>query len=100
MYVHKNIDNCLTCKKNSTYEFLYNKNCIEKCPENTFPNENNECIFKKKDDKEKKENKEETKAKDKVMLSIFIIVTGLMLIFVIFLLIVIKFGNNTESNEN
>ena len=81
----ENIDNCLTCKKNSTYEFLYNKNCIEKCPENTFPNENNECIFKKKDDKEKKENKEETKAKDKVMLSIFIIVTGLMLIFVIFL---------------
>ena len=74
------IDNCLSCKKNSTYEFLFNKNCVEKCPKDMISNENNKCIKKDEID-----NKEEVKSKDKVMLAIFIVLTGFMLILVIFL---------------
>ena len=74
------IDNCLSCKKNSTYEFLFNKNCVEKCPEDTLPNNNNICIKK-----DKTPNEKEVKTKDKIMLSIYIVITGFMLILVIFL---------------
>ena len=74
------IDNCLSCKKNSTYEFLFNKNCVEKCPKDMISNKNNICIKKDEID-----NKEEEKSKDKVMLVIFIVLTGFMLILVIFL---------------
>ena len=92
------IDNCLSCKKNSTYEFLLNKNCVEVCPEDTQPNDSNICIKK-----DKTPNKKEVKIKDKVMLSIFIIITGFMLILIIFLFyknICCKTKNNRNFIED
>jgi len=35
--------NCLSCKKNSKYKYLFNNNCVEKCPNNTSL-KNDECI--------------------------------------------------------
>jgi len=35
--------NCLSCKQNSNYKYLFNNNCLEKCPNNTSLI-NNECI--------------------------------------------------------
>ena len=59
-----------------------NKNCVEECPEDTQPNENNICIKK---DKIPNEKEVKTKDKDKAMLSIYIVITGFMLILVLFL---------------
>ena len=122
-------DNCLTCKKNSKYEFLFNKNCVENCPGGTYPNEEKVCIPKEEEEekeeekkgeeekekegeeekekegeeekekeaekeKEKEAEKEkekeivdksgEVKSKDKVMLSIYIVITASLLLLVMF----------------
>ena len=37
------INNCLTCKQNSKYKFLYEKNCLDKCPNHTITNEKNDA---------------------------------------------------------
>ena len=35
--------NCISCKKSSNYKYLFNNNCVEKCPNNTSL-KNDECI--------------------------------------------------------
>ena len=88
------IDNCLTCKQNSIYKFLFNKSCAENCPNGTYPNETNVCITKEKENENKKEDKDKNdedkdkvdkvKTNDKIMLSIFIVITGFLLLLIIF----------------
>ena len=62
---------CLSCDKNSNYTFLYNNTCIESCPENFTISKNNECILIENKNKEK-------------ILSLFIVITALLLIINLF----------------
>ncbi len=101
-------DNCLTCKQNTTFQYLYNNNCLEKCPDNTTENgyicipkdnkDENKKDENKKDENKKNENESESKdirKNDTTMLWIFIIISGILL-----LIIIICFCKNICFNTN
>ena len=62
------IKNCETCKNNTDFKYLYNKTCLEKCPNDTIPSSDNKCILKKRNNK------------NTTMLLIFIVITGILLL--------------------
>ena len=74
------VKNCLTCKKNTDFKYLYNKNCVKKCPNGTIASSKDECI-----DEKKKENSNEdnVRYKNTTMLFIFMAITGILLITII-----------------
>ena len=81
-------NNCLSCK-NTSYKYLYKKKCYEKCPGKTKPNNNSECILiDDKDNNEEEEdnldNLDNSGNNDSVMLLIFIIITGIFLLLILF----------------
>ena len=66
------LKNCKSCDQNSLYKYLYNTSCLEKCPENTKKNEKNECVY------------EENSKTDEIMIKIFVVITAILLILIIF----------------
>ena len=82
--------NCLSCDINSIYKYLYNNNCIEECPQNSIISENNECIPIDYD----------LGKKDIIMLSIFIILTGLILLIIILCFCKSICYKSKKSDEN
>ena len=70
-------DNCETCNISSDFKYLFNTSCVEKCPEN-MTDKNYICYYEKIDDNDDNEN-------DKIMLTIFIIICGVLLLFILVL---------------
>lgn len=71
-----NRDNCITCNQNSSFKFLFNFNCYEKCPNNTIYNKTiNMC--------QEIKNKNNTNS-NSIILSIFTIITASLLFIVLF----------------
>ena len=73
------IKNCLTCKKDTQFKYLYNKTCIEQCPNDTIASSDYKCIKKKKDENNQN-NEDNVINKDIRMLFIFIIITNIFLL--------------------
>ena len=70
--------NCITCKQNSDFKYLFNHTCLEKCPENTTSNSKYVCV--------KKENSDGSGDSDNtIILSIYIIICGILLILILYI---------------
>ena len=68
---------CLTCNKNSNFTILFNKTCIDKCPEN-MTEENFKCVIKN-DDSQNDQNQN-----SKIILWIYILICGFSLIIILY----------------
>ena len=72
---------CLSCLRNSKFIYLFNNSCLDECPQNYTPSEDNTtCIFKNQEDKNRKKNSKRN------TLSVFLIIA-----FISSLLIIILF---------
>ena len=73
-------DNCKTCNLNSDFKYLFNTSCLTDCPDNMTQKD---YICYDKEDSENKVDDNKTSKKDKIMLSIFIILIGIFLLIII-----------------
>ena len=86
---------------NNNFKYFFNYSCYEECPENTTKTKNNECILSNNDEDNSNDNTNDYKAysmdkKDLAFSIIFIIITGLFLIIIIFCFC----RNVCSSNKN
>lgn len=85
----ENQHNCLSCYQENNFTYFFNNSCLEECPENTTKTKNNECIPYNNDEDNNNDNENDYKGysmdkKDLVFSVIFIIITGLFLLIIIF----------------
>lgn len=73
-------NNCLSCKNISDFKFLFNHTCVDKCPENMTFDSRYICVKKENSDK----NDKPDKSGNSVVLSIYIIITGIILFLILF----------------
>ena len=73
------VKNCLTCKKNTDFKYLYNKTCLVKCPNGTIVSKD-ECILEKK---EQNSNEDKKEKKKKTLVTLFMVLTVILLLSII-----------------
>ena len=88
-----NEDNCSTCDKNSSFKLFFNYSFYEKCPRNTKMNIINYTCEEIKNDIDK------STKKIPVMLVVFSIISGSLLILIIFFYIKRNMNKNKKSSE-
>ena len=104
---------CLTCAQDSKFIYLLNNSCLDECPQNYTPSEDNTtCIFKDPDKKEEEpeepeepEGSEDDKSSKKnktntFALSLFIALTSILIIIILFCFYREVCCRNKKSYEN
>ena len=92
----ENNNYCLSCDQNSKFKYLVNlaniSNCVEKCPNSTILNiNNNQCL--EKINKRKINN-------DKILTYILILIAGLIIIIIIICIICICFNKKRNQSDS